>query len=68
MLQTFEDNFVQQILFGLSKELGFEFIKFLDIQLKFLDNLKFYTKSAKDMTKGKLSKIKKDVKYLKSIL
>ncbi len=68
MLQTLEDNFVHQILFGLSKELGIEFKKFLDIQLNFIDNLKLYTKSAKEMSKGKFTKIKKDVKYLKSIL
>lgn len=68
MLQTFESNFIQQVLLGLSTELGIELEKFLDMQLSFLDNLKFHTKTAKELTKGKISKIKKDVNYLKSIL
>lgn len=64
LMQTLEDDFIQQVIIGLSTELKMSVKDFLPIQMKFLDNLKYYTKSAQEISKDKLSTIKEEVKTL----
>lgn len=64
MMQTFQNNFIHQVIFGLSKELGKDPIEFLMDQKNFISNLKFYTKTAKKYTKEKLKDLKKDINYM----
>lgn len=64
MMQTFEDNFIHQVVFGLSKEIGKDSIEFLTDQKKFISVLKFYTGTATNYTENKLEKLKEDIDYL----
>ncbi|MFM2395252.1 MAG: hypothetical protein RLZZ546_3235 [Bacteroidota bacterium] len=64
VMQIFEDNYIQQVILGLSTELKMSVKDFLGMQSKFLDNLKYYTKAAQDISKSKLPAIKKETKLL----
>jgi hemerythrin len=68
VMQIFEDNFIQQVIYGLSTELKMSVKDFLPIQIKFLDNLKYYTKAAQEISKSRLSTIKDETNFLIDLL
>lgn len=63
-MQTFEDNFIHQVVFGLAKEIGKEPIDFLSMQKSFISSMEFNTNTAKKYTKSKLEKLEDNVDYL----
>jgi hypothetical protein len=68
-LHSIEDNFIQQILFGLNKECGNNLtITTLKNQIKFIEELKVFTYIGKSKYKSNLSKKINDCKYLIKIL
>jgi coproporphyrinogen III oxidase len=53
------------IFFNLAKELNIEPNKFVDIQIKFYDNMKFYTKFANDLKESNIKDIISTLKLIK---
>lgn len=68
-LQWIEDNFIQHILFGISKEYGNSLTTLtLKNQIKFIEDLRIFTSTGKSKYKSNYSKKIKDCKYLIKIL
>ena len=67
-MQTFEPNYVHQILFGISTEIGMSVKEFLPIQLKFLDSIKFNTEKGREIGEDKIPIIKEEIVFLQQII
>jgi hypothetical protein len=69
MMQAFEKNYMQQVVFGLlMEELNMSLDKALEAQLKFFKSLKFHTNFAKDASKSLLQSKIDGITNLKSLL
>lgn len=71
ILQRFEENWMQQYIFGLNKELNGKddlSIDILEKNEKFEDSLEIFTKYAKNICETKGISNKEDINYLKQIL
>ncbi len=71
LLQGCETNFIQQILFGLGKEMNNVdklTIDGLNGQIKFMENTNFHTEWAKKKAKEKFVSLFEDCKYLINVL
>lgn len=69
MLQWVEDNFIQQILLGLSKEYGgIISVNSLENQIKFMKNTKFFTNFARQKSKNNIDSKIRDCEFLIGVL
>ena len=68
MLQQFENNYIQQVYFGLSQELKYSFEQMLHGYPVFIDNMKLYTNHAQNIHDERINSNIEDVEYLLSIL
>jgi HD superfamily phosphodiesterase len=69
MLQWVEDNFIQQILLGLSKEYGgIISVNSLENQIKFMKNTKFFTNFARQKSKNNIYSKIRDCEFLIGVL
>lgn len=66
MLQTFEEDWVTMIMFGLRKEMKKNMTEMIKIQIGFLENMKFYTKWAEEKYKSLKSRNLTDLQHLQS--
>lgn len=69
LLQSFEDNYIQQITIGLGmQEMGLDVKSILIGQENFLKNIKFHTFPAKMEYSAKMPGLLKDLEFLKNSL
>ena len=68
LLQQFENNYIQQVYFGLSQELKYSFEQMLHGYPVFIDNMKLYTNHAQNIHDERINSNIEDVEYLLSIL
>ncbi len=66
MLQTFEDDWLTMIMFGLKTEMKRNMVDMIDIQLSFIENMKFNTKYSIDKYKALSSRNLTELQILKS--
>lgn len=67
LLQTFEDDWIKMVLFGLRKEMKLSMKEMLGIQTKFLENIKFNTDYANEVYKGRIGRNMSDIQLINSI-
>jgi hypothetical protein len=67
-MQTFEPNYIHQVLFGISKEIGISVKEFLPLQIKFLDSIVFNTKTGEMIGKDKIPLLKKDIVHIQNLI
>lgn len=68
LLQGSKDNWIQQIVLGLSSEFKQDISKFIDVQSNFLKDLKFNTKKANEIWNSVKKDRVADIKYLDEII
>lgn len=68
LLQGSKDNWIQQIVLGLSSEFKQDISKFIDVQSNFLKDLKFNTKKANEIWNSVKKDRFADIKYLDEII
>jgi len=66
LLQTFEEDWITMIMFGLRKEMKKSMVEMIKIQVGFLENMKFYTKWANEKYEALKSKNLTDIQHLQS--
>lgn len=64
LMQTFEENYIQQVIFGLSEEMNLELKDLLEGQIKFLENSVYHTGYAKSIANKYLPIVKSEVETL----
>ena len=68
LLQQYEDNYIQQVYYGLSQELKFTFTQMLQGYPSFIQGMKLHTDYARKIHEELSTSRKSDVDYLLSLL
>jgi hypothetical protein len=67
LMQVYEDNWIHQIIYGLSEELNMDFFDLIELQIKFLESSETNTEWGKDMKAERWDKIILNHQFLKNI-
>ncbi len=68
MLQACEDNYLQQVILGLSKEFNADLKTFCENQIKFLNNLVLYTDAANKIWNKNKERLFSEINFIHSII